>query len=84
MIQNDSRERSGADFLPERLSLKSLREAATVCRGCDLHKYATQTVFGEGPARARLMIVGEEPGDSEDLDGHPFVGPAGNLLRRAR
>ncbi len=74
---------SAADFLPSRLSLKSLRDAAAACRGCDLYKYATQTVFGEGPARARLMLVGEEPGDSEDLEGHPFVGPAGKLLHRA-
>jgi uracil-DNA glycosylase len=74
---------SAADFLPSRLSLKSLRQAAAACRGCDLYKYATQTVFGEGPARARLMLVGEEPGDSEDLEGHPFVGPAGKLLHRA-
>ena len=69
--------------MPSRLSLKSLRQAAAACRGCDLYKYATQTVFGEGPARARLMLVGEEPGDSEDLEGHPFVGPAGKLLHRA-
>jgi DNA polymerase len=60
-----------------------LREAAAQCRGCDLYKYATQTVFGEGPASARLMLVGEEPGDSEDLVGRPFVGPAGKLLHRA-
>jgi DNA polymerase len=74
---------SAANFFPSRLSLKSLRDAASVCRGCDLYKYATQTVFGEGPARARLMLVGEEPGDNEDLEGHPFVGPAGKLLHRA-
>src|ERR1700744_2891499 len=78
-----SEERSAADFLPGRISLKSLRDAAAGCRGCDLYKYATQTVFGEGPVRARLMLVGEEPGDSEDLEGPLFVGPAGKLLHRA-
>lgn len=72
-----------AAYLPARASLKSLREAAEHCRGCDLYRYATQTVFGEGRARARLMLVGEQPGDSEDRLGHPFVGPAGKLLRRA-
>jgi DNA polymerase len=60
-----------------------LREAATGCRGCDLYKAATQTVFGEGPARATVMFVGEQPGDREDIEGHPFVGPAGKLLRTA-
>lgn len=75
--------RSAADFLPERRTLKSLRDAAARCRGCDLYKNATQTVFGEGKARARLMFVGEQPGDKEDLQGHPFVGPAGALLRKA-
>jgi uracil-DNA glycosylase len=53
------------------------------CRGCDLYEYATQTVFGEGSARARMMLVGEQPGDHEDRLGHPFVGPAGKLLDRA-
>ena len=74
---------SAADFLPSRASIKSLREAAAHCRGCDLYKFATQTVFGEGAARAHLMLVGEQPGDSEDRLGHPFVGPAGKLLHRA-
>jgi DNA polymerase len=74
--------RSAAAYLPEKLSLKSLRDAARTCRGCDLYKYATQTVFGEGKARAPLMFVGEQPGNSEDLEGHPFVGPAGALLRK--
>jgi uracil-DNA glycosylase family protein len=71
---------SAAAFLPETLSLTRLRAAAAGCRGCDLYEYATQTVFGEGPARARLMFVGEQPGDSEDLAGRPFVGPAGRIL----
>jgi uracil-DNA glycosylase family protein len=74
---------SAADYLPERRTLKSLREAAAHCRGCELYRGATQTVFGEGPARARAMFVGEQPGDREDLAGRPFVGPAGTLLRDA-
>ncbi|HEY9180043.1 MAG TPA: UdgX family uracil-DNA binding protein [Candidatus Baltobacteraceae bacterium] len=75
--------RSAAQFLPDRVSMKSLREAAAHCRGCDLYKYATQTVFGEGGARSKLMFIGEQPGDMEDRAGHPFVGPAGTLLRNA-
>jgi uracil-DNA glycosylase len=63
--------------------MRSLKEASLRCHGCDLYKYATQTVFGEGRVRARFMFVGEEPGDKEDLAGHPFVGPAGHLLHRA-
>ncbi len=74
---------TAAAFLPARLSLKSLRESADGCRGCKLYKYATQTVFGEGRARAALMFVGEQPGDSEDRLGHPFVGPAGRVLHAA-
>jgi uracil-DNA glycosylase len=70
-------------FLPERESLKALREAAADCRGCDLWRDATQTVFGEGPRRARVMIVGETPGDREDREGRPFVGPAGRELDKA-
>jgi DNA polymerase len=64
-------------------SLADLVEAARGCRACDLWRNATQTVFGEGPAHARLMLVGEQTGDREDLSGHPFVGPAGRLLDRA-
>lgn len=63
--------------------LADAREESLRCRRCDLWKRATQTVFGEGPARATVMFVGEQPGDKEDLDGHPFVGPAGALLREA-
>jgi DNA polymerase len=63
--------------------LAALREAAKACRACDLWRDATQTVFGEGPARAPVMMVGEQPGDKEDLAGHPFVGPAGQMLDRA-
>jgi len=64
-------------------SLNSLRAAARECRACPLWRPATQTVFGEGPAKARIILVGEEPGDREDILGRPFVGPAGQLLRRA-
>jgi uracil-DNA glycosylase family protein len=74
---------SAAQYLPQRLSLASLREAASRCRGCDLYKYATQTVFGEGRRSASVMFVGEQPGDSEDRLGHPFVGPAGRVLNEA-
>jgi DNA polymerase len=71
---------SAADFIPPRPTLTRLREAAAVCRGCHLWKHATQTVFGEGPREAEVMLVGEQPGDQEDLQGHPFVGPSGRLL----
>jgi uracil-DNA glycosylase len=64
-------------------SLKTLREEAAECRACPLWKDATQTVFGEGPQHARMMLVGEQPGDKEDLAGKPFVGPAGQMLDRA-
>jgi uracil-DNA glycosylase family protein len=70
-------------FLPPRRTLPALRKAAEDCRGCDLWRDATQTVFGEGPAKAQLMLVGEQPGDREDREGKPFVGPAGGLLHRA-
>lgn len=76
-------ERSAADYLPKTQSMKTLREAAAHCRGCDLYKYATQTVFGEGGVRSKVVFVGEQPGDMEDRTGHPFVGPAGTLLRKA-
>jgi uracil-DNA glycosylase family protein len=71
------------EFLPERLALSSLRRAAAACRGCPLYRDATQTVFGEGLVRSRVMLVGEIPGNDEDLQGKPFVGPAGRLLDRA-
>ncbi|PYR94046.1 MAG: uracil-DNA glycosylase [Acidobacteria bacterium] len=71
------------DLIPDRPSLKTVRDAARDCQACDLYKRGTQTVFGEGPRRAEVMMVGEQPGDAEDLAGHPFVGPAGKLLDRA-
>jgi uracil-DNA glycosylase len=67
-------------FLPDRPTLGALREAAADCRGCELWRPATQTVFGEGPQDARVMLVGEVPGDREDREGRPFVGPAGREL----
>jgi uracil-DNA glycosylase len=73
---------SAAEFLPDRPTLPKLREAANGCRGCHLYEDATQTVFGAGLKRARLMMVGEQPGDREDREGAPFVGPAGRMLDR--
>jgi DNA polymerase len=74
---------SAADFIPQRLNLTALREAATGCRGCHLWQVGTQTVFGEGARNAEVMFVGEQPGDQEDKAGKPFVGPAGRLLDEA-
>ncbi|PRX63334.1 DNA polymerase [Nonomuraea fuscirosea] len=71
-----------AEFLPDRFDLDTLRRAAAGCEGCDLFRNATQAVFGEGPRRARFMLVGEQPGDREDREGRPFVGPAGRILDR--
>ena len=68
--------------IPNAPDLETLRTAAAGCTACPLYRNATQTVFGEGPDRARIMLVGEQPGNSEDRNGHPFVGPAGKLLDR--
>ncbi len=70
-------------FVPPGADLAALRRAAADCRGCPLHRDATQTVFGEGDPHARVVLVGEQPGDQEDRQGHPFVGPAGRVLNRA-
>lgn len=78
-----TRARSAAGFLPRRLTLAGLRRAAAACRGCELYRNATHTVFGEGPRRATLVLIGEQPGDQEDVAGRPFIGPAGRLLDRA-
>jgi DNA polymerase len=75
--------KSAAEYIPDRPTLSSARDAARDCKGCDLWKRGTQTVFGEGARQAQLMLVGEQPGDAEDLSGQPFVGPAGKLLDRA-
>jgi len=74
---------SAEEFLPPRRNLTALREAASGCRGCPLWAPATRTVFGEGRKRSRVMLVGEMPGDKEDLAGRPFVGPAGRELDKA-
>jgi uracil-DNA glycosylase family protein len=78
-----ARNRSSAEFLPSTLTLPALKNAAARCKGCDLYKQATQTVFGEGPSHASVMFVGEIPGDQEDRQGRPFVGPAGRILDNA-
>jgi len=75
--------KSASAFLPKVKTLPALQKAAGDCQGCDLYRRATQTVFGEGSPRAALLFVGEQPGDMEDRAGHPFVGPAGNLLHKA-
>jgi uracil-DNA glycosylase len=74
---------TAAGLIPDELSLPALAEAAQKCQACDLYKRGTQTVFGEGTPDAVVMFVGEQPGDKEDLQGRPFVGPAGALLDRA-
>ncbi len=71
------------DLIPDTPTLPNLRDAAAGCRACELWERGTQTVFGEGSAGAEVMLVGEQPGDREDIEGHPFVGPAGRLLDRA-
>jgi uracil-DNA glycosylase family protein len=80
LIDEQSEPNDATPFLPDKRTLSSLREAAAGCRGCHLWRGATQTVFGEGLKRARVMFVGEQPGDKEDLAGKPFVGPAGREL----
>lgn len=70
--------RSAAPFVPPQDDLEALRAAAAVCKGCDLYLRGTQTVFGQGPAGARLLLIGEQPGDQEDLAGRPFIGLAGS------
>lgn len=74
---------TASDFLPGSKSLRTLRAAAKTCQGCELYQRATQTVFGAGPSTAPMVIVGEQPGDDEDRQGIPFVGPAGKQLDRA-
>lgn len=74
---------SALEFLPKKKDLRTLHSAAVRCRGCELYARATQVVFGEGPTDARVVFVGEQPGDEEDRGGHPFIGPAGRLLSKA-
>jgi len=78
--RESTRPHTAVELIPSRPSLATLRDAAARCTACPLHARATQTVFGEGPAHAPLMLVGEQPGDREDIEGHPFVGPAGRVL----
>ena len=78
-----SSSQTAAPLIPARPTLAALREAAATCKACDLWKLGTQTVFGEGRAAARIMMVGEQPGDKEDIKGRPFVGPAGAVLDKA-
>ncbi len=80
MIAPRSKYPTAAPYLPQRISLTTLKEAVQECRGCDLYQLATQAVFGEGRKSAKLMLVGEQPGDQEDQTGKPFVGPAGRVL----
>lgn len=82
-MSKDQLQDSAAEFFPSRKSLKAFRDAAADCKACDLWKRGTQTVFGEGTRRAEVFFVGEQPGNEEDLTGHPFVGPAGRLLNDA-
>src|SRR5919106_1511050 len=82
LIEEQSEPNDATPFLPDKRTLSALREAAANCRGCHLWRGATQTVFGEGLKRARVMLVGEQPGDREDQAGAPFVGPAGRELDR--
>jgi uracil-DNA glycosylase family protein len=81
-LDSQSEPDDATPFLPEQRSLEALRNASNGCRGCHLWRGATQTVFGEGLKRSRLMLVGEQPGDQEDRQGKPFVGPAGKELDR--
>jgi uracil-DNA glycosylase len=80
---NGDNDGTAAPLIPERPTLKKLREAAAGCKACPLWQTGTQTVFGEGSAKADVVFVGEQPGDQEDLEGRPFVGPAGKLLDQA-
>jgi DNA polymerase len=82
LLDSQSEPNDATPFLPERRSLSALREAVGGCRGCHLWRGAKQAVFGEGLKRSRVMLIGEQPGDKEDLAGKPFVGPAGRELDR--
>jgi uracil-DNA glycosylase family protein len=75
--------RSALDYFPSKITFHSLKDAAEDCKGCELYKVGTQTVFGDGKLPSELMFVGEVPGDEEDIKGRPFVGPAGRLFDRA-
>ena len=74
---------SASDLIGEGKSLDELREASAQCKACDLWKIGTQTVFGDGPTRSKIFLIGEQPGNDEDLTGQPFVGPSGRILDKA-
>ena len=82
-MANKKPQDSAEDLIPDNPTLFSLREAAADCKACDLWENATQTVFGEGARRAKVLFIGEQPGNDEDLQGKPFVGPAGRLFDQA-
>ena len=81
--RNEGFDQTATHYFPQEMDLDSLREAAKCCQACDLHQFATQMVFGEGAMDARVVLVGEQPGDREDIEGRPFIGPAGKLLDNA-
>lgn len=83
MSKHSALRHSAKDFFPEKHTLSAFRQAAQTCRGCHLYRHATQTVFGEGPSKAELIVVGEIAGEKEDVLGRPFVGPAGTFLRES-
>jgi uracil-DNA glycosylase family protein len=83
MATRKAKQDTARDLIPEKPTLSSLRKAAADCKACDLWERGTQTVFGEGTAHARIFLIGEQPGNEEDLKGRPFVGPAGRLLDKA-
>jgi DNA polymerase len=83
MENQKEEEGTAAVLIPEKLSLSGLKQAASGCKACPLWKSGTQTVFGDGLLRSRIILVGEQPGNAEDLEGRPFVGPAGRMLDRA-
>ena len=83
MVNDQNNGSTAVSYLPADRTLPRLKKAACECRGCELYLDATQTVFGQGPSKATIMLVGEQPGDEEDRRGEPFVGPAGSVLDRA-
>jgi DNA polymerase len=83
MVETQQSRSSAAAFIPQQGDLVALEHASRACQGCELHMAATQTVFGQGPSQARIMMVGEQPGDEEDRRGVGFIGPAGNILNEA-
>src|SRR5258705_10668180 len=83
MATRKAKQDSARELIPEKPTLSSLRKAAADCKACDLWERGTQTVFGEGRANARIFLIGEQPGNEEDLKGRPFVGPAERLLDKA-